>query len=135
MAQLSINLAQSSATAVEAQVGNHSIFVDRPIEKGGGGLGLMGGQHMLIGIGGCFCSTLFAAAQSRGIEVEGLSVEVSATLAEEGAPRFTAVHLGVTCQKPESREEIEKLIAIAEKGCISINTVKTGLDFSAELSV
>ncbi|WP_339750960.1 OsmC family protein [Algoriphagus aquimarinus] len=135
MAQLSIKLAQTSPTAVETQVANHSITVDRPVEKGGGGLGLMGGQHMLIGIGGCFCSTLFAAAQSRGIEVEGLAVEVSATLAEEGAPRFTAIHLGVTCQKPESSEEVEKLIAIAEKGCISINTVKSGLNFSAELSI
>ena len=135
MTKLSITLAQSSQTSVEARVGNHHSIVDRPVEKGGGGLGLMGGQHMLIGIGGCFCSTLFAAAQSRGIEVEGLEVEVSASLAEEGAPRFSAIHLGVICQKPQNSEELKKLIDIAEKGCISINTVKTGVNFSAGLSV
>jgi len=130
MGKISIKLAQNSPSAVQSTVNDLQITVDRPVEKGGGGQGLMGGQYMLVGIGGCFCSTLLAAAKSRAIEVAGLVIEISATLSEEGAPSFTAIHIEVSCEMPEDPGELAKLIAIAEKGCISINTVKNGVNFS-----
>lgn len=134
MGKVSIKLEQKSPSAVQATLNDLQVTVDRPVEKGGGGQGPMGGQYMLIGIGGCFCSTLLAAAKSRAIEVAGLAIEINATLAEEGAPRFTAIGIEVYCEEPKDPIELAKLIAIAEKGCISINTVKNGVNFSASLA-
>lgn len=131
MAQISLVLQQQSPTSVQLQHDEFPLAVDRPSSQGGGGAGLMGGQYMLVGIGGCFCSTLFAAAQSRDIEIKGLRVAVKAELTEEAPKRFAAVKLEVAyeyCSQPDS---FGKLLEVAEKGCISVNTVKKGLDFQA----
>jgi len=124
-----IKLEQCSNTAMQLQNDDFDVVIDRPREKGGGGKGLMGGQYLLLGIGGCFCSTLFAAAQSRDIQMEGLQVEVHGTLSEELPKRFTHVALLVSWQKCNQPSEFVKLLKIAEKGCISVNTIKTGLSF------
>ncbi|NER13627.1 hypothetical protein GWK08_09275 [Leptobacterium flavescens] len=129
MSTVKIILGQVSETAVQIQNSDFKVVVDRPESKGGGGLGLMGGQYMLAGVGGCFCSTLFAAAQSRDIQIEGLKVEVNGTISEELPKRFTDISLDISCSSCSQPSEFEKLLAIAEKGCISVNTVKNGISF------
>lgn len=129
-----IKLFQSSPTAMKANIGAHSISVDRSVENGGGGEGLLGGEYLLIGIGGCFCSTLLAAGKSRNIPIKGLTVDVAATLSETNPQRFTEIQLDISCEFPTEKEVIQKLIKIAEVGCISINTIKTGLNFSTKLN-
>jgi len=130
MATIEIQLAQNSPTSVQLQHQDFPIIIDRPVEKGGHGHGLMGGQYLLTGIAGCFCSTLFAAAQSREITIEGLQVNVTATLSEELPKRFTKVQLDVSYKNTSHPDEFDKLLVIAEKGCISVNTVKNGLNFN-----
>ncbi|MDH3650101.1 MAG: OsmC family protein [Saprospiraceae bacterium] len=129
MSTVTLNLEQSSPTAMKLDH-DVQVIVDRPSEQGGGGSGLMGGQYMLVGIGGCFCSTLFAAAQARDIEITGLTVKVEASLSKDLPKRFDAVTLKVKhgyCSHPG---EFAKLLKIAEQGCLSINTIKTGMDLS-----
>ncbi len=129
MAEITIELNQKTITSMQLAHEEFPLVVDRPIEKGGGGEGLMGGQYLLMGIGGCFCSTLFAAANSRDIIIEGLKVKVIASISETLPKRFTDVQLGVTCTKCSDEEKFEKLLRIAEKGCLSINTIKNGINF------
>jgi uncharacterized OsmC-like protein len=130
MEKISLTLEQVAPTAMQLSNDKFTIVVDRPTEKGGSGLGFMGGQYLLIGIGGCFCSTLFAAAQSRNIEIEGLSVHVVATVSEALPKRFTKVNLEVSYTTCTDKQAFNKLLTIAEKGCISVNTIKSGLAFS-----
>ena len=127
MSNIQINLVQNSNTSVKVEMDCVDVVVDRPLEKGGGGKGLMGGQYLLVGIGGCFCSTFFAAAQTRGILVQGFRVQVSAVLSEDMPNRFTEVSLSASCEQCSSPEEFEKLLKIAENACISVNTVKNGM--------
>ena len=129
MANISITLNQVSKTAVQVENNNFDVVVDRSIEKGGTGKGLMGGQYLLLGIGGCFCSTFFASAQSRDITVEGLKVIVNATLTDDLPKRFSAVSLSASYTSCSHPGEFKKLLNIAEKGCISVNTAKNGLQF------
>jgi len=131
MATIALTLIQNSTTSVQLQNNDFNIIVDRPVDKGGNGLGLMGGQYMLTGIGGCFSSTLFAAAQSRAIKIEGLTITISAILSEELPKRFTDITLKVSYEVCSHPAEFDKLLAIAEQGCISVNTVKNALSFSA----
>jgi uncharacterized OsmC-like protein len=130
MATIKIQLNQNSETSVELQHNQFNITIDRPIEKGGNGKGLMGGQYMLAGVGGCFCSTLFAAAQARDIQIEGLSVIVSAMLSEEHPKRFMSITLDATYENCNQPSEFEKLLTIAEQGCISVNTIKNDVAFN-----
>ncbi len=132
MSQVTLNLQQVSPTGMQLIHDDYKIQVDRPVEKGGHGQGLMGGQYMLVGIGGCFCSTLFAAAQSRDIEITGLTVNIQASISEDLPKRFSEIALNVTYASCSHEEEFGKLLKIAENGCLSVNTIKNGMNFSVD---
>lgn len=134
MPDLSIILNQQGDTAVSGELGDHSITIDRPVEKGGGNLGAMGGQYLVASLGGCFSSTFFAAARSRGVIVKGFKVEVSAGISEELPKRFDKISIRAGYESCSSPEEFAKLLEIAEKGCIALNTVKAGLPITVEAS-
>ena len=130
MGSIKLVLRQNSATSMILQHEKFPIKVDRPLEKGGGGEGLMGGEYMLAGVGGCFCSTLFATALARDIEIEGMRVDIVGTLSTESPKHIESVQLNVFHEKCSDPENFEKLLRIAEKGCISINTIKKGISLS-----
>ncbi|WP_109098047.1 OsmC family protein [Aquimarina sp. AU58] len=127
MEAIRITLEQISNTAMQLNNDTIKVIVDRPISQSGGGNGLMGGQYLLTGIGGCFCSTFFAAAQSRSFEIEGFQVDVIATKSEDLPKRFTDIRLDVSYKKCSDPVVFKKLLRIAEMGCISINTIKEGM--------
>ena len=126
MAVVTLSLQQSGPTAMRLQ-NDVQVVVDRPVQQGGGGSGLMGGQYLLTGIAGCFCSTLFAAAAARDIEIAGLSVSVKAELSESLPKRFSHISLEVSYEQCNAPSQFINLLRVAEKGCISMNTVKSGL--------
>lgn len=134
---ISLELEQISDTAMRLvhENGPANIIIDRPLEKGGSGKGLMGGQYLLLGVGGCFCSTLFAASTERNIKIQGLKVTVNATIGEETPKRFSQIHLNISYEKCSHESEFKKLVKIAEKGCLSINTIKNGVNFATEVSI
>lgn len=130
----------ATATAVVKQIGNtasrgnargHEIVMDRPEAKNGGNEGMMGGEAVLAGLGGCFMSNLLAAAQSRDIVLTNANADIEGDLTESPA-RFTAIRMKVsaTCQPPE---ELSKLVTIAERGCIAANTLRAALDLQVEI--
>ena len=127
METIDIYLEQYSKTSMKLRNDTFSVIVDRPKEKGGSGEGLMGGQYLLIGIAGCFCSNLFAAAETRSIKIEGLNVKVTAVISDDIPKRFTGVSLSVSYAECLDENALKKLLIMAERACISINTVKNGI--------
>jgi len=100
----------------------HSVLIDRPVPKGGTDQGPMGGELILLGLGGCFTSNLLAAINAREAPVSDVQVVVEATL--EGTPeRMTAFALRVSAVA-QDLALLEKLVLIAERGCIVANTFK-----------
>ncbi len=100
----------------------HSVRIDRPGEKGGTDQGPMGGELLLLGLGGCFMSNLLAAIKARKAPVSEVQTMVDATL--EGNPKhFSAYTLRVTA-RCEDRDLLEKLVTIAERGCIVANSLR-----------
>ena len=121
-----IELRQLSATTTEVAIGDHQLLVDRPAEKGGGGLGPMGGELFLASVGGCFMSNLLAAIRARELGVSDVRTQVTGTV--DGAPaRFTAIRLHVTAGNTEP-ETLQKLVEVADRGCIMMNTLRGKLD-------
>ena len=85
-----------------------------------------------MGLGGCFTSNLLAAIKSRSAEVSNVELTIKATLAESPA-RFSKIEVEVYAQY-EDRELMEKLLIIAERGCIIANTLKNEVELSVSLS-
>jgi putative redox protein len=105
----------------EGRVREHQVLIDRPTTKDGLDQGPMGGELLLVALGGCFMSNLVAAAGARGVLVEGLEVTVRGTLAA-APPRFDAIDLEVR-GATLGADVLDKLITIAERGCIVHNTL------------
>ena len=92
----------------------------------------MGGQVLLMSIAGCFSSTLYAAAQARDLKIEGLEMKVIGQLSDDLPKRFKSLTLKVLKGTCGDEAEFSKLLKIAEKGCIAVNTIKSGLQFQVE---
>jgi len=117
-----------SASAAEAR--GHRLTIDRPEAKGGQDTGPMGGEALLMGLGGCFMSNLLAAARARGIALDAARAEIDGELAD-APPRYTAVRMRVSA-RCEPADALAKLVLVAERGCIVANTLRAALDLSVE---
>lgn len=92
----------------------------------------MGGELLLLALGGCFLSNLLAAARARETSVHAIQIIVQATL-EEVPERMTRFLLKVSGHY-EDRVQMEKLVAIAERGCIVANTLRGTAPIDIELA-
>jgi putative redox protein len=126
MTRMKIQVRQVSASTSEATLRTHHVLIDRPVEKGGTDRGPMGGDLFLASVGGCFMSNLLAAIRARGEQISDAHLEVMGTIAESPA-RFSALELYVTADGANP-ELLEKLVEIADRGCIMMNTLRGKLD-------
>jgi putative redox protein len=124
--EMKVQLRQVSASASEAAIGRHRVLIDRPGAKGGADAGPMGGELFLAAVGGCFMSNLLAAIRSREAEISGVRMEVVGFLTDSPV-RFAGVELHVTAESRD-RELLERLVEIADRGCIMMNTLRGTLD-------
>ena len=123
--QVQVQIRQIGPSASEGRAGDHIITMDRPEAKGGANRGPMGGEVLLMGLGGCFMSNLLAAVAARDAAVSDIELTVVGTL--ENAPaRYSAIEMRVNAQYGDP-QEMSKLIAIAERGCIVANTLKAAV--------
>jgi len=109
-------------TTSKVTVRSHTLLVDRPVAKGGLDAGPIGGEYMLVSLGGCFTSHLLAAIRARQAPVSNVTVAVTGTL--DGTPeRFTAFTLDVNarCDDPELAR---KLVVMAARSCQVSSTLR-----------
>ena len=71
-------------------------------------------------------SNLLAAIRAREADVSGIRAEVIGTLADSPA-RFTSIEVCITAQDA-SPEEFERLVTIADRGCIMMNTLRDRME-------
>lgn len=124
--EIKIQLRQISASTTEATMRTHIVPIDRPAAKGGTDIGPMGGELFLAAVGGCFMSNLLAAIRARDSNISNVQTEVIGILADS-PPRFEAVELCVTADCPD-RELLQRLVEIADRGCVMMNTLRGKLD-------
>ncbi|MHC4842115.1 MAG: OsmC family protein [Planctomycetota bacterium] len=129
---MNIKLVQISESACESNIRDHRVICDRPKEKAGGNEGPMGGEYLLMGLGGCFTSNLLAAFKARNANVRNVELDIAATIAKAPA-RFSKIEISVSAEY-EDRALMEKLLIISERGCIAANTVKDSVELSVSLS-
>jgi putative redox protein len=128
MSHIEIVLEKITGTATAGKIRNHQVIVDRPESGGGTNAGPMGGELFLASIGGCFMSTLVAAAAARELSIDGATCTVIGEVAE-GPRRFSRVTLTVD-NAACAADELDKLLTIAARGCLVVNTLKGQLEVS-----
>ena len=129
--QVQVTVKQVGPSASEGTARDHKAIMDRPDSKGGENRGAMGGEHLLMALGGCFMSNLLAAVQNREAEVSNVNLNIAGTL-ESAPPHFSAIEMKVSADHTD-KEQMEKLITIAERGCIVANTLKESVKLSINL--
>ena len=77
-------------------------------------------------------SNLLAAIRAREANVANVRAEISGTLAEAPS-RFSAIAVTVSAECPD-RELLEKLVSIAERGCIVTNTLREAVELRIEVA-
>ena len=100
----------------------HTVLVDRPSTKGGEDRGPLGGEYLLVALGGCFMSNLLAAIRAREAAISDVRADVAATM--DGPPdRFTEFIVTVSAERDDP-DEVRKLIEIAARACAVTNTLR-----------
>jgi putative redox protein len=119
---VNVEIEQVGPSTGKATARSHTVLVDRPVDKGGSDRGPLGGEYLLVALGGCFLSTLLAAARTRDSDVTDVRVAVTATVG--GVPeRVESIALRVS-GKYADEELMRRLMAMAERGCLVTNTLK-----------
>ncbi len=130
--EMKIQLRQVSASTSEATIGRHSVLIDRPTAKGGTDMGPMGGELFLASAGGCFMSNLLAAVRARETNVSGVLIELTGSISDDAPARFVKIDLHVSAESGD-RESLEKLVEIADRGCIMMNTLRSALEIQINI--
>jgi len=119
---LQAQLEQVGPSTTKATVRSHTVFVDRPLDKGGNDAGPVGGEYLLVAMAGCFSSHLLAAIRTRDAHITGVKVTATGTL--DGNPeRFTEFTLSISAECDDT-DLLQKVVTIAERGCQVINSLK-----------
>jgi putative redox protein len=122
---LEVRVEQDGTSAAVGLVRTHRVLIDRPIASGGTDRGPLGGEYLLLSLGGCFMSNLLAAIRAREAPAATVAnVRITVTATVEGSPsRVTAMTMtvGATCG---DRAVLEKLVEMAGRACIVTNTLK-----------
>jgi putative redox protein len=130
--EVNVEVKQVAATTSECAARQHQVLSDRPEAKGGADRGPMGGEMLLMGLGGCFMSNLLAAVKAREAAVSDIAIAIAGSLADAPA-RFEAVKM-IVSGRCADRSELAKLVTIAERGCIVANTLKHAVRLSIEVA-
>jgi len=129
---ITVEVDQVGPSTSKGTARSHNVVIDRPAEKGGEDRGPLGGELLLLALGGCFMSTLLAAIKTREADVSGVKVSVAGTIG--GVPeRFESLHMRVSA-KYSDPDLMRKLIMMAERGCLVTNTLRDAAVITLELA-
>ncbi|KJK43528.1 hypothetical protein UK23_32920 [Lentzea aerocolonigenes] len=132
MPEIIVTLQHAGDTVTTGQARSHSVVVDRPEEKGGNDKGPMGGELLLLALGGCFLSTFLGMLKADGHSLDRELVSLNVTGVLTPAPtRFTEIIVEVTAPE-ELKGELAKPFLKAERGCIVHNSIKDAIAVAFE---
>ncbi|MGX1274683.1 OsmC family protein [Streptomyces phaeoluteigriseus] len=134
MPEIGVSLRPVGGSVVVGQARDHTVTIDRPKEKEGTDTGPMGGELLLLALGGCYVSTFLAALRAEAPEADAsdISFQVDGTLVS--APtRFSEITVRVSAPAV-LQDLVLKPLLKAERGCVVHNSIRDAVTvrFTAE---
>ena len=82
MPEIGVSLRPVGGSVVVGRARDHTVTIDRPKEKEGTDAGPMGGELLLLALGGCYASTFLAAlkAEDPGADASEVGFHIDGTL-------------------------------------------------------
>jgi uncharacterized OsmC-like protein len=110
---------------------------------GGSGLELCSGDMLLEALVACAGVTLNSVATAFGIEVRSGEVEAEGDIDFRGtlgvdrnaSVGFERIHLTFRLDTDASKEQLDKLLAVTERYCVVLQTIRKGAKADAEIVV
>jgi putative redox protein len=124
-ATLEVMVEQVGPSTSRGVARTYSVLIDRPVAKGGADQGPLGGELLLLSLGGCFMSNLLAAARAREVNLTDARMSVTGTI-ETGPDRYVGMVLRIQAASTDA-DTLGKLASIAERACIVTNTLKASV--------
>lgn len=131
MGQIQVEVQQVGPSTGEGRARSHTVLVDRPVQKGGEDRGPLGGELLLLSLGGCFLSNLLAAVRARSAAISDVRITVSGTVC--GTPERVEAFALTVAATYDDEELMRKLVGIAERGCLVTNTLKEAAEVTIRL--
>ncbi|MFC4427039.1 OsmC family protein [Deinococcus navajonensis] len=124
--QIQVQVQQIGPSTAQGTARTHQVLIDRPLDKGGQDRGMMGGEQLLIALGGCFLSNLLAAVRARDAAISHVTLTVRGTL-DSSPARFRTIDVTVDAEAAD-RDQLEKLVEMCDRACIVSNTLRPAVE-------
>ena len=122
---------------VEVETRGHKIRIDEPVEQGGEDTGMNPVELLLSSIASCQIITTSIYAESMGIKIEEMSVEVEGDMDSAGfmgyakfRPGYTNIRTHIHIKSPADPMMVQQLVDLVEIRCPAADSVKNGVELS-----
>jgi putative redox protein len=120
MSEIKIKWAGDDQFVASDQKG-HSVFLDIPVEKGGGGTGFRPSDLLPVALGGCSGVDVVRILQKKRQNLEGLEVTVTWEQQQEFPQYFKKFHLNYRITGSGIKKEaVERAIELSEEKYCSV---------------
>lgn len=108
---------------INLQTGEHSHSINISAKPDGRGSSVNGGELLFLALATCYCNDIYREAGKRGIEVEGVEVEVTGQFGSE-SEAASEISYSAAVNAKASREVILDLIRHTDKVAEIHNTLR-----------
>ncbi|MCI1930509.1 MAG: OsmC family protein [Clostridia bacterium] len=122
---------------VDIEARGHKIKIDEPTESGGGDKGMNPVEMLLGSIAACQTITTSIYAESMGIKIDDMSVDVEGDLDSAGAmgyakfrPGFTNIRTHIKIKSDSDPSMVKQLVDLVELRCPAEDSIRKGVDFA-----
>ena len=109
---------------VSVNVRSFELKIDHPLEQKGTDLGPTPSETLLSALAGCFTGTMVPIARMMNIQVDKITLKVSAVKGEKGFESLRTINIDVKIE-PELKDttKLENLIQQTKRNCTISNTL------------
>ena len=129
-------------TYLEGRIGKFHFASDEPAERGGDDRAASPLEHFLMGAAFCFLSQVAQFAPLYKVEIEDADVDLRVEFDDaekHGLPgpgaAFSSVVYRIKIKSPSPAEQVEKLVAHAERGCHTAQSLRAAVPVNVESEI
>jgi len=137
----SVNVELKDGLTVEGKTRSHQFTIDEPISSGGADTGITPVEALLGGLGACKSIVARTHAESQGIKLNSLKIDVNGHLDSDGfldknpdvKVGFQDIHTAYQIDADNTDEEIEKFVDFVEAHCPVLDTIQNTPELTVEI--
>ncbi len=110
--------------AVKIRARNFDLIIDHPIEQRGTDLGPTPSEALLTALAGCFTGTLVPIARAMGLQLDSVSLRISAVKGEKEYESLRSIDIWVKIvPEIQDKDRLRRLLEQTKRNCTISNTL------------